>query len=207
MLQKSNAVNIKAILLAAGSSTRMGAKNKLLLPYQGQAMVLHILEKLEQLFLQDILVVTGFEEQRITAALAEKKVRFVKNPYYSKGMTSSIQTGILNCTSDTEGFMICLGDMPFLSVEDYQLLLKKFKETASLGARIVVPTVDEKRGNPVIFSAHFRDALLMHPAPNGCKAILKENENGILEVALKNKRAFFDIDTEEEYQGGLSMEN
>ena len=208
-------MKINAILLAAGTSSRMKEKNKLLLPWEGKPLVVHAFEQLAKADFQEILVVTGFEAERIKSVLEGYNARFLHNPNFETGMTSSIQTGVLNCLSDTEGYLIGLSDMPFLRFKDYNVLIRKFKETVHLGARIIVATTKEgKKRNPVIFSHHYNKAILQHKAPNGCKKILLENPQHIIPVELEALGTFRDIDTQEEYlsmreeiDGELSIKN
>src|ERR1700754_4804500 len=111
---------LSAILLAAGSSRRMGSINKLLLPWQGQPIVAATAANILAAGIKEVIVVTGHQAPAITAALAHLPVQFVHNPRHEEGMTSSIQTGVRNTTGN--GYMICLADMVLLTAEDYKLL-------------------------------------------------------------------------------------
>ena len=97
---------LNAIVLAAGSSRRMG-KNKLLLPYKGRPLLAYVVGNILAAKLGSVIVVTGHEAELIGEALKGLPVKLVHNPRYEEGMTSSIQTGVA-AAADGEGYMICL---------------------------------------------------------------------------------------------------
>src|SRR5215469_8621721 len=99
---------ISAILLAAGSSLRMGSVNKLLLPWQGSTIVATTTARLLAAAPEEVIVVTGHQAARIEAALDSLPVRFIHNPSFATGITSSIQKGA--GIAKGEGYMICLAD-------------------------------------------------------------------------------------------------
>ena len=63
---------------------------------------------------------------------------------------------------------------------------------------IVVPVFQEKRGNPVLFSREFREKILQHKG-EGCRGILKEYPQCVMEVMMENDNVFRDVDTPEDY--------
>ena len=100
---------ITAIVLAAGLSKRMGKANKMLLPYKGKPVIAVTVDNIVAAGVSDIVVVTGFEQEKIQEVLNTRPVRIMSNPDYEKGMTTSIQKGIAHAKGN--GYMICLGDM------------------------------------------------------------------------------------------------
>jgi len=190
---------VVAIFLAAGSSRRMGNKNKLLLPYQGQLLVQHTYGQLCQSEVENIVVVTGFEHKRMEMALKDFQPNYVYNTQYHTGMTSSIQTG-LRSLHESQSLMICLSDMPFLTTFDYNQLLQAFHQHYQQQPLIIRPSINGRVGNPVIFSPHFHPTILAHQEPEGCKGILKKHPKAIISIELKNPFAFEDVDTEEAYK-------
>ncbi|MEL6534019.1 MAG: nucleotidyltransferase family protein [Bacteroidota bacterium] len=191
-----------AILLAAGMSTRMGEQNKLLLPLGGKPIIEQSLETLLAASPADVVVVLGHQASRVREALSyyEGKVRFVTNPDFEQGMTSSIQAGVQAIAPDALGVMVCLGDMPFLTSFDLQQLGATFTQQVAQNPKtIVVPTYEGQRGNPVTFSMAFRGEILDHTNQEGCKGLVKRNPEYVVEVASAGKDVRLDIDTPEEY--------
>ncbi len=192
--------NTTAIFLAAGSSRRMGARNKLLLPYQGQALVAHTYQQLYQSEIENIVLVTGFEQERITQALQAFQPHIIYNEQHLTGMTSSIQVAVQHLPTSTKAFMVCLADMPFLTSTDYNQLLQTFQQHFHDQALIIQPCVNGRPGNPIIFSHHFRTAILAHQQPEGCKEIVQQNKSVLISVSLDNPLIFNDIDTALDYE-------
>ena len=88
-------MNIAAIVLAAGRSSRMGSRNKLLELVNGKPMVARIAETaLASGAVCPIIVVTGFEADRVAAALHSLDVTIVNNPDFEHGLSTSIRAGL-----------------------------------------------------------------------------------------------------------------
>ncbi len=183
-----------AILLAAGRSLRMGAQNKLLMPYGESCMVRLLAERLLQSKAAEVIVVLGHEAEPVRAALEGLQVHFAFNKQYHDGMTSSIQAGVRAARADAAGYLICPADMPFLTTEDYNHILKSLS-----GKReILVPTYRGQRGNPVFFSRHFKQKILAHTEPEGCKGIVKAHIADVSLLPFPNKHILNDIDKPED---------
>ncbi len=195
----TRAIKISAIFLAAGSSRRMGEQNKLLLPYAQITLVRHCFQELQKSSIDEIVVVTGFEQDQIATQLEGLCEKFTHNQAHKTGMTSSIQTGIKSLHADA--YMVCLSDMPFLRSNDYNTILQAFKIAYNDQPLIIQPMVNERRGNPAIFSHHFKKDILKHKEPEGCRAIIQQNKEILQLVKLDNPDAFKDIDTPKDYDG------
>ena len=104
---------ITAILLAAGQSKRLRGENKLTKLFKGKPLINHILFSLIKSKVNKIIIVLGFEHLKVkTKLLKSKKINFVINKNYKKGMSSSIKTGLKKLSKNSQGFLIVLGDMP-----------------------------------------------------------------------------------------------
>ena len=82
--------DIHAVLLAAGQSTRMGQKNKLLLKINGIPLVRRTAINILNSNVVSLTVVTGFDEDKIVDALSGLNVNFVKNVNFREGLSSSL---------------------------------------------------------------------------------------------------------------------
>ena len=100
-----------------------------------------------------VIVVTGHQRERVERALAGLKVTLVHNPDYADGLSTSLKTGIAALPADADGAVVCLGDMPQVEAGLIDRLIAAFDPAR--GALIVVPTIDGKRGNPVLWSRRF----------------------------------------------------
>jgi len=193
---------VSAIILAAGESKRMGEKNKLTLPFRnGKSLIEHIISNLMKSDVEEIVVVLGHEAELIRNILLEYKIKIVVNAKYLEGMTTSIHAGIKGVQSHTSGYMICLSDLPYLRIDDYNYLIREFNHAILQNDKsIIVPTFDGQRGNPVLFSAHYKMEILNHKGKKGCKGVIKHNPQHVFEVKMKSNSILIDIDTPEDYK-------
>ncbi len=189
---------VSAIVLAAGLSERMGMVNKLLLPYKGKTVITRVVENILKAGLEEVIVVTGHEEEKLRTALQDMAVLFVQNPHYLTGMTSSIQEGIRLAKGN--GYMICLSDMVLISTDEYAKLKNSFEKQLSIDDKcICLPVYKEVKGNPVIFSSWYKAAILGHEAKEGCKEIVNSNKRNNFLVVMSTPHVLKDIDYPEDY--------
>ena len=189
-----------AILLAAGSSTRMGARNKLTEDWRGKPLVLHAAAALAQAASDGVvaepIVVTGHESERLEELLAAAKVRLVHNPRHRSGMASSLAAGVAALGADVAGVFICLGDMPQLSPQLLARMSKAFDPAQ--GKDIVVPVCKGRRGHPVLFGARHFPELVAVSGDAGARTVLARNEDAI--VALEAAAAvLLDLDDQQAF--------
>ncbi len=190
---------ISAIILAAGESRRMGVQNKLLLQIDSEVLIRKFVKSVSNSLVDAVLVVVGFEAEKIKAVLHDQSVKFVENPSYEEGMTTSIQSGVKASSNESTGLMICLADMPFAETSDLNLLIQAFNDYRSTeSSLIIVPVFQGKRGNPVLFSEVFRDKILTHKG-EGCREIVRQFPHYVKEVSMENDNLLRDIDTPEDY--------
>jgi molybdenum cofactor cytidylyltransferase len=189
---------VTAIVLAAGSSQRMGQVNKLLLKYKNKTIIETTIENIISAKLNNIVVVTGYEAEKIKAAIEHLKIDLIYNPNYEKGMTTSIQVGIEHAKEG--GYMICLADMFMISSEEYVLMKNTFEKNFHLNAKyIYVPRYKNEKGNPVIFSPFYKDTILEHKEMEGCKEIVQSNQENIFWVDMPTDHVLQDMDYYEDY--------
>ena len=190
---------ISAIILAAGESRRMGVQNKLLLQIDSEVLIRKFVKSVSNSLVDAVLVVVGFEAEKIKAVLHDQSVKFVENPSYEEGMTTSIQSGVKASSNESTGLMICLADMPFAETSDLNLLIQAFNDYRSTeSSLIIVPVFQGNRGNPVLFSEVFRDKILTHKG-EGCREIVRQFPHYVKEVSMENDNLLRDIDTPEDY--------
>ena len=191
---------ISAVILAAGESRRMGMQNKLLLQIGSEVLIRKFVKSVCASAADTVLVVLGHEAEKIKAVLQDQALRFVKNTCYEKGMTTSIQSGVNAASMESVGLMICLADLPFAETSDFNCLIQAFTDfRRTESSLIIVPVFQGQRGNPVLFSAEFRDKLLAHNG-EGCKGIVSKYPQSVREVSMENDNLLRDIDTPEDYK-------
>src|SRR6185295_14743802 len=105
---EKSGVQIAAVVLAAGRSTRMGS-NKLLKSVEGKLMIRRTVENVLQSKASPVLVVTGHEDAKIREALVGLPVTFAHNPNYAEGLSTSLKAGISQLPPDMDGALVVLG--------------------------------------------------------------------------------------------------
>jgi len=199
-------VFLTAIVLAAGRSRRMGTENKLTKLFSTKTILLQVLDQLIAARPDEILLVTGHEQELVMNSCAGYPVKFVHNSDFENGMTSSIQTGIRHAASSCQAYMIIPGDMPFITSEAFESIISEFKNRYQKTDDIIlVPTYDDQWGHPKVFAACYKDMLLSHQQPHGFKELIVQNQDHLITVSLDCKGILTDIDTPEDYQRYVPM--
>jgi molybdenum cofactor cytidylyltransferase len=186
---------IAAIVLAAGRSTRMGALNKMLAEIGGKPLVRIAAEQALASRAKPVIVVTGHQREQVEAALAGLPVRFAHNPDYADGLGGSLRAGIAAVPAEAGGAIVCLGDMPQVDSGLIDRLLGAFDPDK--GALIVVPSIDGKRGNPVVWSRRFFNELMAISGDTGARHLIGQYAEVMTEVPLSGEAALTDVDTPE----------
>jgi molybdenum cofactor cytidylyltransferase len=197
---------ITSIVLAAGMSRRMGEVNKMLLPFLDSTIFETTLSNISKADIGSLVVVLGYESKKIKKirnngpfSMANIQCSTTENKDYAKGMTSSIKAGIRATKPETH-FMICLSDMPLISPEEYRFIASQFTAILKQDAQaIVVPFFKGEKGNPVIFSAFYKNELLNLEDTEGGKMILQKYNNHVYKIEMPTDAVLRDADTREDY--------
>jgi molybdenum cofactor cytidylyltransferase len=186
---------IAAVVLGAGRSSRMGGPNKLLAEIGGRPLVRIVVEAALASRARPVIVVTGHQRERVQAALAGLPVKFVHNPRYADGLGTSLKAGIAALPAEADGAIVCLGDMPHVDAALIDRLLAAFDPEK--GALVVVPSIEGKRGNPVVWSRRFFPDLMAVEGDVGARHLLGRYPEAVTELPLAGTAALTDIDTPE----------
>ncbi|MBG9377168.1 nucleotidyltransferase family protein [Panacibacter sp. DH6] len=190
---------ISIIVLAAGLSTRMGRQNKLLLPFDGSTIIETTINNIIHAAAGETIVVTGYEAAAVTAVIKHLPVTTVYNGDFEKGMTTSIQKGVMHAGG--KAYMICLSDMYAVSTGEYVFMLQRFEEIYQKDKQcICIPVYNGAKGNPVIFSAYYKKAILQHDEMEGCKAIVQVNRQHVYAIPMQTPAILKDVDYPEDYE-------
>ncbi|MBX6328799.1 MAG: molybdopterin-binding/glycosyltransferase family 2 protein [Pseudolabrys sp.] len=186
---------VAAVVLAAGRSTRMGAINKLIAEIGGKPLVRIAAEQALASSARPVIVVTGHQREKVEEALAGLPVRFAYNPDFAEGLGTSLRTGIAAVPNDVDGAVICLGDMPQVDAALIDRLIAAFDPDR--GALIIVPTIEGRRGNPVLWSRRFFSDLRQIQGDVGARHLIASYGEAVVEVPVAGESAFVDVDTPE----------
>lgn len=189
---EKSGVQIAAVVLAAGRSTRMGS-NKLLKSVEGKLMIRRTVENVLQSKASPVLVVTGHEDAKIREALVGLPVTFAHNPNYAEGLSTSLKAGISQLPPDADGALVILGDMPLVPVVTMNRLISAFNPEKNRS--ICVPVFEGERGNPILWGRqHFAEFEGIR-GDGGAKVLLVVNTDNVLEVPVRTEGVLTDFDT------------
>jgi molybdenum cofactor cytidylyltransferase len=192
------APRIAAVVLAAGMSSRMGGRNKLLREIGGMPMIRRSVEAAHASSAGPVTVVTGRDEAEIREALSGLDVTFAHNPDFAAGMAGSLKTGIAAVPNDTDGVVVALGDMPFVTAHHIDRLIAAYDEDE--GRTICIPTHDGKWGNPVLWSRRYFPEMLAISGDKGARELLHTYADKLCEVPMEDTGILRDFDTPEAFE-------
>jgi molybdenum cofactor cytidylyltransferase len=185
---------VAAVILAAGQSRRMGGPNKLLARFDGAPLVRRTAEQALGSEAARVIVVTGHHADDVSAALAGLDVAIVDNPNFIDGLATSLKAGLAAVPQDAAGALIMLADMPGVTSDVLNRLVAAFRARSS--PAIILPTVNGKRGNPVLWSREFFPELMETTGDTGARHILGRHEEAVERVEI-GAAAGIDVDTPE----------
>ena len=196
---------ITSILLAGGQSSRMKGENKLSKEINGIPLIKHAVKNILGSAIDELIIVLGHEKEIIESIIGKnKKIKFIYNPDFKNGLSTSIKTGIHHMSTQSKAFFICLGDMPDVNQNIYNKLIKsKFKYNKKLKSNhkkeIIIPTYNGQEGNPVLFSITMKNKIMEINGDNGAESIIELNKNIILHVPFVNDGIILDFNTQESF--------
>jgi molybdenum cofactor cytidylyltransferase len=195
---------VRAIVLAAGASSRMGTpKAGLVLTGAGDTFLSRLIRQLTAAGLPDIVVVTGAtpDAVRTAAGRIRRPVRFEHNDRWQEGQLTSLLAGLREAPGDVvEAALVTLVDAPLVSVATIEQLLHTWRTER---APIVRPARGERHGHPVIFDVTLFEELRAADPSVGAKAVVRAHADEIINVPVDDDGAFIDIDTPDEYRDTL----
>jgi molybdenum cofactor cytidylyltransferase len=194
-VKMGNVVTVSAILLAAGEAKRIG-KPKLLMPFGGSTVLERTLDNLLTSRVGEVIVVLGPRAGVIKQVIANRKVKVVANPDYHLGMSTSLITGLSLVDDKAQRIMIALADQPLIYSEIYDILIEA---SLSYDRGIIIPIYQGRRGNPIIFSAKYKQELFKLKGDVGGRQIVRRHPDDILEVAVNSEGINLDIDNMYDY--------
>jgi molybdenum cofactor cytidylyltransferase len=187
---------VSAILLAAGTSSRMG-QAKQLLPLGSSTVLAQTLAHTRAAAVDEVVLVLGSSAESIRHRLSLDGVKVVVNPSYEQGMASSLRTGLSALDPQSAAALIILGDQPFTSPQTLDRIIQAYRDT---GAPIVIPTWQGTRGNPVLLDRSLFSEALALQGDVGCRAIFSRHLEEILNVEVEENGVLLDIDDRADYE-------
>jgi molybdenum cofactor cytidylyltransferase len=191
-------MKIAILILAAGSSTRMGVAKQLLPVGENTLLGVSIKQALQS-EADKVYCVLGSNAEVIKQSISKFKIEPIFNPNYKTGLSSSIVAGIQHLINqDFDATLILLGDQPLISVAYLNAMITTFKNH---GEKIIASKYNNTFGVPSVIPKRSYNELLKLKGDKGAKDFLNTNKEEI--IPLKNIN-LIDIDTKKEYHDYLN---
>lgn len=189
-----------AVILAAGSSSRMG-QSKQMLDIRGEKLLVKTIRTIISAGIHRVIIVLGAEEKAHRDLISDLPVEVIYNEDWQRGMGSSLKAGLRDLIADDrspEVVVVSVCDQPLLKPQNIQALIARHQET---GKPIVASEYSGAPGVPALFHKSFFERLMRLPDDQGAKKIILDN---IGEASLVSfPEGEFDLDTIEDYRSYL----
>jgi molybdenum cofactor cytidylyltransferase len=176
----------------------MQGLNKLLLRVGETSLVRRTALEIAKVDLSEMVAVTGFEHDKIKKELRPFSFDIAYNKYHLTGMHSSIREGLKAIKNPCDGFFICLADQPYFTSATLQILMDAFTDQR----KIIHPTFNGERGQPVLIGADFIPEIIDHEdGDHGCTYLFDNHPDALIAVPVQT--SLRDIDRPQDYQAYL----
>jgi len=188
-------VSVHGVVLAAGTSSRYGSANKLLVERNGTPIVRQATRTMVESRSEGVTIVVGYEADRVWDCVSDLPVSRRENDRYERGQSTSVHEGVAAARAqDADAVVLSLGDMPDVAVGSVDALIEAYERGAG-GALALAH--DGTRGNPVLFDASYFEALRNVSGDVGGRDVLRSARDGLL-VEVPDSGVTRDIDTPED---------
>ena len=187
---------VAGVLLAAGTSSRMGEVNKMLLEIDGETLLRRAARRAVEAGLVPVVVVLGHQAERAAAELAGLACRPVVNPGYAAGIVTSVRAGLAALPRETAAAMVILADMPFVTPEMIAALVGRYRAG---DAPLVLSDYDGVHAPPMLYDRSlFAELTAMEDGRCG-KQVVKRHRHQA-ESLVWPAAALADLDTPQDVE-------
>jgi molybdenum cofactor cytidylyltransferase len=186
---------ITGVVLAAGASTRMGAQ-KLLLRLGEETVIARTVRQLSESGVAEVLVVVGFEHEKVAAAVEGFGCRVTVNPDFETGMGSSFRTAV-SAMEGSSAAMFALADQPFVTSDEYRRLIDTYRAHPP---GIVCVRYGDVTAPPHLFDRQFFPELAA--LEHGARPVLQRHRDKTVVLQFPPEM-LLDIDTPEDYERAI----
>lgn len=185
----------RAIILAAGSSTRMGSQ-KMLLPYGESTILETVIQNVLSSAVDSVLVVLGANHDQIRQVIDPLPVEVCINDKHESGMLSSVICGFSALPDDTGTALLFLGDQPEIPPQVSNAIIEAYNDSLH---GIVIPLTNHRRGHPLLVDYKYKREIGKLDLEKGLRTLMHHFPEDVLEVEVEEPGILLDIDTPEDY--------
>ena len=187
---------ISLMVLAAGKSTRM-KENKLLLKANGETLIERVVSTAVKSKVDELVVVLGYEAEKIRERIARLKCKIVVNESYEKGQSESVKTGLSAISGNSEAVMVLPADVALIDAQSINAVIAEYAKSKS---PIVIASYRNQSGHPILLDrALFPEISEIDEDTFGLKAVIKRHRADVKYVDVGTENVLIDIDTQEEF--------
>lgn len=188
---------VAGVVLAAGSSTRMG-KNKLLFDLDGEPVVRRAVRQAAAAGLDPIIAVLGYEAELVKRALdgLDPPCHIVLNPDYKRGINSSLKTGIAALPPTAVAAVVMLADMPLVTTEMIATLVTRYRASE---APLVISDYDGVNAPPMLYDRVLFEELRVMEGEGCGRQVVRRHQTSAVVVAWP-VTALTDLDVPGDYE-------
>ncbi len=171
--------------------------HKAMLPFRGGTFLSVLADTLGR-YCSPVIAVFGFDAARLMAQ-APASVLVVENEEYTRGMLTSLQTGLRAVPSSAQRILFTLVDHPAVSAATVEALLNN-------GSPLSIPRYAGKRGHPVVMDRNLAQAFLAEPATSKMNEVIDRLQDQTGYLAVDDPGVRDDIDDPRLYRNLLARE-
>jgi molybdenum cofactor cytidylyltransferase len=175
----------------------MGQPKQALL-VEGVPLLTRTVDVALQVPLDQVIVVLGYQAERMASLLEGRSVHVVINSSWEEGVASSIRTGLMAVHPQAQAAFFIPADLPRLTVTPLRVVMSAY---ATQPAPIVVPTYQGQRGNPVLFDREVFAELLALRGDQGGRVLFPRYQGRLSYIEVGSPEILIDVDTPEDYPG------
>jgi len=179
---KEQKEKVSAVIMAAGQDCYINTPMPLV-PINGTPLINRITDSFTMAGINDIIVVLGYEAERIKEKLRDKNVKVVINPDYKEGLSRTLRSGLRLVSDDTSAVAVTLGNRPFITPQVISSLVATYKKEKM---PITAPTFNNIVGHPVIFDTGLLPELMKVRGNSGGKNIIQRHINELKQIAVSD---------------------
>jgi molybdenum cofactor cytidylyltransferase len=192
---------VSGLILAAGTSSRLGEQTKQLLPWQDTTMLGWVVRRAEASILDEVVVVVGHEAEAIRRHVVLQRARFVEAPDFHEGCTSSIRAGLAALRPQSEAVVLILGDQPGIESEIIAAVVEGWRHMQTPIVRI---SYRGRSGHPMLFTKELFGQLRALHGDKGVWKLCDAHPKWVHEVEVDRPYPG-DVNTWEDYSKLISV--
>ena len=190
--------SVAALVLAAGASSRMRGRDKLLEPVEGEPVLRRIVRAALGCGADRTVTVLPPDAEARRAALVGLDAGIVEAPDCADGMAASLRAGLAAVSKDADAVMVVLADMPEIGAEVMGKLIAAFDPGEGREICRAV-AADGTPGHPVLFGRRFFEALAALTGDHGAREVVRAAGEFVVDVPTTGAAAVTDLDTPEDW--------